>query len=741
VGLLLPVIFAGCKREAPDTPVKADANAPSVLLITLDTTRADRLGCYGHAAAQTPALDSLAASGVRFNQAFCQVPLTLPSHTSILTGTYPASNGVRVNGTNALGEGIPTLAEVFHRKGYRTGAFVAAAVLDDAFGLARGFDDYDDQLTSYTSNGKHAERRGDVVCDAALKWLSESGDAPFFAWVHFFDAHDPYAPPEPFLSNVSDPYDGEIAFVDSQVRRLLDWLETKDRTKRTLIVVAGDHGEAFEEHGETRHGFFVYTTTMHVPLIISFPSVLPAGRSVDAVVRLVDVFDTVIELMGWESPGGTEGSSLVAACRTGQAATLPAYGESEYPHIAYGWAPLRSLTTTKWKYIDAPTPELYDRVEDPGELNNLAPQQGAAVSQMHRQLQTMLKQMQPRATTSVSLDAETRKQLESLGYLGTGAASRPSSDDGPLQDPKDMIAAYRTHMKAAAALQEAHYDDVVAMMEPLVERSPQSDEFQATLGTAYLGLGRGVDAQKAFEASLRRTPDHADRLCGLGDALRLQGRKDDAIRIYQLVLSTSPDSGAAHSRLGRLYAELRQFPAALTHFRRACEIDPTSANALSNLGNVLMALGRPEEAAATLRRALAYDRHYAPAHQVLWQALSAMGRPTEAVRALRAACAELPNDTEMALRLAWVLATTTRDDLRHAQEALRLAKQVCDHMAPTPHALDVLAAAQASVGDFVAAVETARQALELARAQDTPTLTQRMEGRIRLYEAGRPFRQ
>lgn len=304
-----------------------------------------------------------------------------------------------------------------------------------------------------------------------------------------------------------------------------------------------------------------------------------------------------------------------------------------------------------------------------------------------------------------------------------------------------MIDAYRTHMKAAAALQEAHFGNVVAMMEPLVKRSPQSDEFHATLGSAYLGLGRGGDAQKAFEAGLRRTPDHADRLCGLGDALELQGKTDEAIRVYQLVLTTSPDSGPAHSRLGRLYAALRQFPLAHTHFQRACEIDPTSANALSNMGNVLMALGKPEEAAAALRRALAYDRHYAPAHQVLWRALSATGRPTETVRALRAACAALPNDTAMALRLAWVLATTTRDDLRNAQEALRMAKQVCDHTTPTPHALDVLAAAQASVGDFPAAVETAHQALGLAMAQDNTALAQRIERRIRLYETGHPFRQ
>ncbi|MHC4698055.1 MAG: sulfatase, partial [Planctomycetota bacterium] len=249
------------------------AAGSNVLLITLDTTRADRLGCYGYDAAGTPTMDALAQSGVRFEQAFCQVPLTLPSHASLLTGLCPPSIGVRINGATRLGSDVPTLADVFRQHGYRTGAFIAAPVLGSAFGLGRGFDLYDEDMRdAVDADGLNVERRADSVCDAALAWLKESPAEAFFAWVHFFDPHAPYEPPADLAQRFADAYDGEIAFVDSQVRRLVEWLDGAGLSDRTMIVLVGDHGEGLSEHGEGEHGFFVYDATMQVPLILSLPA-------------------------------------------------------------------------------------------------------------------------------------------------------------------------------------------------------------------------------------------------------------------------------------------------------------------------------------------------------------------------------------------------------------------------------------------------------------------------------------
>jgi arylsulfatase A-like enzyme len=251
VALVASAAWGGaCRRSPAGRSQESPDERPNVLLITTDTTRADRLGCYGYADAQTPALDALATSGVRCAQAFCQVPLTLPSHVSLMTSTDPPSNGIHVNGGSVLGDTLPTLAGTFKDHGYRTGAFVGAWVLNAGFGLSRGFDHYDDNLGDEDTAGLYSQRSGEEVCDAALAWLGQHAEAPFFAWVHFFDPHRPYTPPSPFREKLADPYDGEIAFMDTQIARLMDWLEARDLRQRTLIVVAGDHGEAFGERGE-----------------------------------------------------------------------------------------------------------------------------------------------------------------------------------------------------------------------------------------------------------------------------------------------------------------------------------------------------------------------------------------------------------------------------------------------------------------------------------------------------------
>ncbi|MFH1108502.1 MAG: sulfatase-like hydrolase/transferase [Planctomycetota bacterium] len=767
--LLLWLPFGACERRDGGGSSHG-AGRLSLLLITLDTTRADRIGCYGYTNARTPTFDGLARSGVLFKDALCQVPLTLPSHASMLTGTYPATNGVRVNGV-ALGKGVATLAEVFRDRGYRTAAFVSALVLDSGFGLGRGFDMYDDDLGA----AEAIERPADKVSDAALRWLGAPPDKPFFAWVHYFDPHSPYQPPESFREGFASPYDGEIAFVDSQVARLLKWIDEKGLRDTTLIVVAGDHGEAFGEHDETEHGLFIYNTTMHVPLIFSFPRALPSGHVVTRPVELIDLFPTIAKFLDWEEREDLEGKSLMPAWQTAEIIDRPVYGESEYARLGFGWASLRSVTTDQWKYIEAPRSELYDRTKDPSESVNVIAEHPDIAAQMQTTLWNLTKPMKLRAESNSVRDPEMISRLRSLGYVSVGYSPPGTAGSNSGRDPKDMVGAYRAHSKAVDLQLQGRYAEVLAIMEPLVQQSPESDEFFNTLGIAYLELGRAADAEKAFAASLRIASDNPRRLwrmgealqrqnkldeavtnleaalaiapdlavahCTLGDILGQRGKAAEAIKHYEAAVSASANLGKAHGRLGVSYAQQQKFAEAEKHLRRYVELEPTSPHALANLGNVLFELRRADEAAVLLQKALRYDPAYAPAHMTLFQALLAAGKPKEGIQALREARAALPNVGVLTLRLAWLLATIPRDDLRNPDEALKLARVLYESGPPTADNLTLLAAAQAASGDFDQAAASARNALSLARAQGDTAAVRRIEGQLRFYESGRPYRE
>lgn len=767
--LVLAVLLGGCERNKESTP-KAPAGGPSVLLITLDTTRADHIGCYGHAAAKTPTIDGLATSGVLFLNAFSQVPLTLPSHTTLLTGTYPRTNGVPVNGV-ALGDGIDTLAEVFRDRGYRTGAFVSALVLDSRYGLDRGFDEYNDNLGSHEA----IERKADRVTDAALDWLAHPSDKPFFTWIHYFDPHSPHTVPDTFRGQFDDPYDGEIAFVDTQIARLMKWLNQTGRRKNTLVIINGDHGEAFGEHNETEHGFFVYNTTMHVPLILSFPEKLPAQKVVDTPVGLIDVFPTIAGLFDWKDRGELEGENLVPMCREETKTHRPVYGESEYPRLGFGWAPLHSITTARWKYIDAPRGELFDRVKDSQEQSNVIEQNPSVASDLNAQLQTITDKMVRRSNSAAASNTSALSDLEALGYVGGAASAIDANDTGLGRDPKDMVGVYVAHSKAVVALLKKRYPEVIETMERLVQQSPESDEFYNTLGRAYLETGRLVDAQHAFDMSLRRVPDNPRRLwrlgeslrrqnkvadaitalnaavaiapafaeahCSLGDAFARSGKSGEAFQHYQTAVKVSPDLARARGRLGVAFAKRQQFDKALVHLRRYVELEPTSPHALTNLGNVLFQTRQLDEAANLLKRAIQIDPNYASAHMSLFQVLLLSGKTREGIAALRAARKVIPQSVELTRRLAWLLATTTHDDLRNPSEALNLAQQVVKTRTPTADDLATLAAAHAATGNFDSAIQNARQAMSLANARQNARASQRIQRQLRYYESATAYRE
>ena len=600
LALVALLIVSGCGDTSP---------APDILLITLDTTRADRLGSYGYNAAETPALDGLAATGVRFDRAHAQVPLTLPSHVSLLTGTYPRVNGVHVNAEARLGNDLPTLAEGLKQRGYRTAAFVSAFVLDAVFGLDRGFDVYDDEMgVREQSERFEAERSADRVVDAALAWLDRESAEPTFAWVHFYDPHTPYDPPPEYAARLADPYDGEIAFVDAQIARLVRWLEESGKRDNTLIVVAGDHGESLGEHAETEHGLFVYGSTIRVPMILSWPARLPAGTVATADVQLLDLYPTILELTGAPPGGSSDGESLVELLRGRQPGPRAIYGASRYGEIGYGWAPLRFMIHDGWKYIEAPRPELYDLDSDPGETSNLVDDQAAKATELREWLTELEAQLVPHDSDDVDLDSEALAKIESLGYVaGSTHTTSADVDLSSLRDPKDMAGVLRDHYRAVGMVRQGRFERAIEVLEELVRRSPESIDLYEDLGWSYSSVGRYADAEQAYEKSLTNLPDHAERRWGLAETQRRQGKYDAAKDNYERALAHRPSFGEAHMGLTLVYSEQGEFETALAHAHQHAKINPASPIAWLNVLNLAMELERYDDALVAVDRLAALD--------------------------------------------------------------------------------------------------------------------------------------
>ena len=458
--LILTILAAF--SAAAQTPAKLALN---VVLITIDTLRADHLGCYGYKQIKTPNIDGLAADGARFERAFAAVPVTLPSHTSMLTGTYPMLSGIHDFSGNRLSPLQPTMASVLKQAGYQTGAVIAAAVLDSRFGLNQGFDFYYDHFEFSRldeANLDEMERPGNVVADVALDWLAKNSQKKFFLWMHLYDPHFPYHPPEPYSREyAAQPYDGEIAFADAQVGRLIQFLKEKGIYQNTVIVLAGDHGESLGEHGEKTHGFFIYNATMHVPLIIRLPE-QAAARTVADPVSLVDLMPTVLGAVGVEIPSQVQGHSLLSELRGGQVESVRdrvLYGETFLPRIHFNWSELRGSENAKYHFIDAPRPELYDLAKDPGEVHNLFAEKKAVAEEMRAKLVGMIRDYSAgkEMAEKTGLDPALMERLKALGYAGFSGGSDPTISSRDLPDPKDRVATYELISEAMADGQHGRY--------------------------------------------------------------------------------------------------------------------------------------------------------------------------------------------------------------------------------------------------------------------------------------------
>jgi arylsulfatase A-like enzyme/Tfp pilus assembly protein PilF len=665
-GFGLGFVSCGTSETPTDQP-------PNLLLITVDTTRTDRLGLYGYEQAETPTLDALAERGVVFDEAYTPAPMTLPAHATLLTGLLPPQHGARVNGVHQLAPDIPTLSEQLKMAGYRTGAFIAAFVLNAKFGLDQGFDRYDDDLTGAYDQDVPEQlssyRPGEIVVDSALEWLNEGDqEEPFFAWVHLYDVHFPWYPHGPDAESApkdSGSYDGELTYADAQVGRLLDWLEQKGMTENTLVVAVADHGEGLGDHHEIEHAYLLNEEVLHVPWIMAGPGV-KAGHRVSALVSLEDFAPTALELLGMPEAFETQGRSLAPAMRGESLDSGMAYAETDLPWTSYRWAPQRSLTTEKWKYIRTPLPELYDRETDRAELVNMVEVRSDIRDKLEARLGGLEDELGERESDAIQISSDELAQLAALGYVGEGGSAEvPKAIEG-LPDMKQRFGAKDLSAELRRGLADKSIEPVQAleMSRELVRLSPETPTFRGELGAALVNAGeidagiaematrialdpgsanahydlgdtlqqqnRQIPARHAFEAALAIDPDHSAANVGMGNVLRTEGRPDLAAGYYTRAIQLRPGYAEAYYNLAQTFLDRGEIALAEDNLRLAIDNKPGWGRAHSTLANLLAGEGRTQEAIPEYEAALAASGDDADLHNDLGVALDAVGQSGKA---------------------------------------------------------------------------------------------------------------
>ncbi len=557
----------------PDRKKDTRDSSLNVLLVTLDTTRADRIGCYGYQEARTPNLDYLASNGVLFLNAYCQVPLTCPSHCSILTGTYPLYHQVRNNGTYYLSPELKTLAEALKEKGLKTAAFVSSFSVDSRFGLDQGFDIYADQFSpDQTFKALNSERKAEKVFAPFSRWLGDNKVGPFFAWVHFFDPHLPYDPPSPYREQFLDePYDGEISYMDVYIGKIVDKLREYNLLQNTLIILAGDHGEAFGEKQETGHGVFIYESTMRVPLIFFSENSLPRGKVIDSRVRLIDIMPSILDMLDVPQPEGIQGISLLPYIEGKKKDDLSTYIESYYPRENYGWSELVGLIDGSWKYIKAPKEELYNLVQDPQEEENLIQEAGKVGQEKRDKLEDIIQNsVSPLIAGKRKLSAEERERLRSLGYI----AGSEGPSQGDLPDPKDRIEEFLLMQQAERYEMEEKIEEAAAIYEKIILLRPDVATSYVNLALMKARMMKIDETIQVLEEGLEKIPDSEILLSRLGHTFMLAGRLKNALDVFTLILENNPRHFDALLGSAWMLELMGQKQDALDYYRKALEVEP-----------------------------------------------------------------------------------------------------------------------------------------------------------------------
>jgi choline-sulfatase len=636
VGVLAAVSVA-CRSEPAAKLSSTGAAGRPIILVTVDTLRADRLGVYGSSKGLTPALDRFAQSAVRFTAAVTQVPLTLPAHATMLTGLHPARHGIRTNDGFRLPPAVPTLAEALQRRGYATGAFIGGAPLQASFGLARGFDRYDDEFLRAAGT---VERSADEVVRAAVSWIDQQRAQPFFAWLHLFDPHSPYKPPAPFAAAHADaPYDGEVAYTDAALGRLFDHLQRSGLFSRTTIVIVADHGESLGEHGERTHGTFLYDATVRVPLFVRLPEQATA-RTVTVPVETADLAPTIAAIAG-ASLGAVDGQSLlpllhpVASARDAAAGDpeRPAYTESYYQNVLLGWSPLRAVRTSRWKFIEAPRPELYDLERDPGERRNLVDDRAALAGGLQRALPSASADAGAALVPKVA--SESAERLRSLGYVS--GSTIPSAAAARV-DPKDRVevwAAIEDGIDRAASDPRGAQQAFARALR----LDPDNGLAMKYLADVSFRAGRLREAREEYRRAIAAGFRHPDAFVNLAAIAERDGRLDEARAALTEAVQIVHSDADAWNRLGLLEARRGDLDAARRAFTSAMAAEPGRAEPYYNLGVIERRAGNEAAAQTHLKEALSRNPAYPEANYELATGYLRAKQPEPALAAYRAALA------------------------------------------------------------------------------------------------------
>ena len=760
VVLLVPGLLPSCSRPGPAIR--------NVLLISIDTLRADHLSAYGFPRPTTPNIDAVAREGVLFKDVHTPVPMTLPAHVCMLTGTLPPTHGLRDNLQNRLPEASLTLAEMLKPRGFTTGAIVSTFVLDRRFGLSQGFDSYDDRFQAVHKIGDLSERKGDETTRLAREWLDQHKDRPFFFFVHFYDPHEPYDPPEPFASQwKGQPYEGEVAFADHCVGQVLDKLRQLGLYDSTLVVITGDHGEMLGEHGELNHGFFIYEGALRVPLVVRVPGAKAAARHVDLPVSLIDIVPTILSLVGAEVPKEVQGVDLSPwlAGRGAGGRARPLYAETVTPTRYYGASSLLGVIVDGWKYIETTRPELYDLRSDPAEAVNLLEREPARVDALGRTLVSILAaagRAPGPAPESAALDEASRQRLAALGYLGRSGDTSSHGFDRSKEDPKDLIAFFRKDQRLNKLVEDKKYPEARALCEDMLRQRPgfadchlQMSKIAAAdgnLAAALTAAGKAVavgpkndrahlqlaallkqrgDIDGAivhFRQALALEPNAPDTRMLLGRALAEKGQLDEAAGLLGAAATAQPESARAATQLGFVLAKQGKLSEAVLSYRRALALDPGSAEAHAYLGSALASQAQWDEAVTHFEQALKARPENAELHDWLGVALREKGRPEEALSQFREAVRLEPGLAIAHYNLGRALKQQGQLDeaVRHYRRALALN----EHLAAAHNSLGSVLGSQGQLGE---AVSHFREALGIepdnAEAHNNLGLALRMMGR------------
>jgi arylsulfatase A-like enzyme/Flp pilus assembly protein TadD len=628
------------------TLAQTPAIKPNVVLITIDTLRADRLGCYGYTKAQTPNLDRLASEGILFANAVSHVPLTRPSHASIFSGLYPFEHGIHDNIASPLNSKIPVLAETLKQNGYRTAAFVASFVINSQSGLQRGFDQYADRFDPKkqpTDFAMTLEKRGSEILEEFKNWKSTTARAPYFAWLHLYDPHFPYAPPSPYSKSFADrPYDGEVAYTDEIIGKALKLFD-----KNTLLILTSDHGESLGDHGENAHSYYIYDATLHVPLIFHWPGRLPAKQKVMVQARSIDLYPTILDLISIQKPSKLSGVSLKPWLNTQQPAdpAHPSYSEAFTPWLHFGWSRLIGVRHNGWKYIEAPRAELYNLYTDPGELKNVYSQQKNRANQMKQWLSKVGALENKPLPSAPEMDPEMMEKLASLGYAG-GGTTPPAT--GNLADPKDKIEDFklfnRLVREGVEDFQNQRYKDAASKFQTLKDRNVPSFEVHYYLGRSLLLLKSYDKSSMELALAIQKLPHFLPAYRDLADAEEGRKRPEQAEKVLLEGLKVAPGNPTVTQPLAWLYQRQKRYKDAERILVEQLKKFPDDPEGMYRLAAVYRDTQRQEQALAQLRQIVKKYPNEAEAHNQIGMIYGAQKKLQEAYQSFSTAAKLAPND-------------------------------------------------------------------------------------------------